>query len=248
MWANFHTAKATRCVWSTGCGATLGRRDFTAVAAVDGPHLAGFAYGYTDTVCAGLDPASTAVHEAFEVIELAVATFYRSRGIGRARPDGAPARAGISPAHAGFATASLTRIRLAARWQPPLPRMRLRGSSHGHRGLAWATGHGAWPAAATGLLAVAGAGYGAGFGARVQRTVGAVPAAHAPSGVQRALSTVIQLSIAVGIAFNGTIYRTAPLIGTLSAFSVTALALSIVQIAVGAAPAPALWCNTVSKV
>lgn len=34
----------------------------------------------------------------------------------------------------------------------------------------------------------------------------------------------------------------------LSAFSVTALALSIVQIAVGAAPAPALWCNTVSKV
>ena len=163
----------------------MGRRDFTAVAAVDGPHLAGFAYGYTDTVCAGLDPASTAVHEAFEVIELAVATFYRSRGIGRARPDGAPARAGISPAHAGFATASLTRIRLAARWQPPLPRMRLRGSSHGHRGLAWATGHGAWPAAATGLLAVAGAGYGAGFGARVQRTVGAVPAAHAPSGVQR---------------------------------------------------------------
>ena len=66
---------------------SLGRRDFAAVAALDGPHLTGFAYGYTDTACAALDPMAAEGYDAFEVVELAVATAYQGRGIGHALHD-----------------------------------------------------------------------------------------------------------------------------------------------------------------
>ncbi|NUR59860.1 MAG: GNAT family N-acetyltransferase [Catenulispora sp.] len=59
------------------------RRDFTAVAAFDDGRLAGFAYGHTGSTTAGLHPGPLAPAEAFEVIELAVATAYQGRGIGR---------------------------------------------------------------------------------------------------------------------------------------------------------------------
>jgi GNAT superfamily N-acetyltransferase len=65
----------------------FGRPDFTAVAALDGPYLVGFAYGYTDTRCASLDPRPGGPYPAFEVVELAVGLAYQHRGIGRALHD-----------------------------------------------------------------------------------------------------------------------------------------------------------------
>jgi len=65
----------------------FGRRDFTAVAALDGPYLVGFAYGLTDDHCVRMDPALSELTEAFEVVELAVAVAYQGRGIGRALHD-----------------------------------------------------------------------------------------------------------------------------------------------------------------
>jgi GNAT superfamily N-acetyltransferase len=70
-----------------GMWCAFGRQDFTAVAALDGPHLVGFAYGYTDTRCGGLDPHAAAPYQAFEVLELAVGSAYQRRGIGRALHD-----------------------------------------------------------------------------------------------------------------------------------------------------------------
>lgn len=76
---------AVRIIDHTFCNP--GRRDFTSVAALDGPHVAGFAYGHTDIVCASLHPQPLAPAEAFEVVELAVGTAYQGRGIGKAVHD-----------------------------------------------------------------------------------------------------------------------------------------------------------------
>lgn len=140
---------------------------------------------------------------------------------------------------AGFATASLTWTRLPVRWHASVPACGFATVAAGTAGLAWATSGGTWPAAATGMLLVAGAGHGGGFGALVQRTAAAVPAGHAAtfSGV---LSTVIQLAVATGIAAAATLYQHGSPWRHLPAFTITALALSGTQAVIGAIAALAL--------
>jgi GNAT superfamily N-acetyltransferase len=54
--------------------------------------LAGFAYGYVDSFCAGLDPGRS-FKESFELVELAVAPRYQGRGLGRKLHDALLAQA-----------------------------------------------------------------------------------------------------------------------------------------------------------
>lgn len=139
----------------------------------------------------------------------------------------------------GFATASLTWTRLPAAWHACVPVCGFAAVAAATAVLAWATSGGSWPPVATGLLVVAGAGHGSGFGALVQRTAAAVPAGQAAtfSGV---LSTVIQLAIATGIAAAATLYHHAPSRGTVPAFTITAFALSGIQVLIGGAVVVAL--------
>jgi hypothetical protein len=53
--------------------------DFAAVAVLDREHVIGFAYGYTDTRLAALDPAVGSAHSAFELIPVVLMRYDAAR-------------------------------------------------------------------------------------------------------------------------------------------------------------------------
>ena len=106
---------------------------------------------------------------------------------------------------AGFAIAALAWSRLPAAWHPRIRAVCFAAIAAATATMAWATSDNSWPWQASILLAVAGAGHGAGFGALVHRTAGFVAAQHAAS-FSGVLSTVNQLAIVTGIAAAGALY------------------------------------------
>lgn len=117
-----------------------------------------------------------------------------------------PLRSGLTFAvyACGFATASLTWHRLPARLHARIPGVAFVFFGSSLAALALATSAG-WPVYASGLLAVAGAGHGAGFGVIVRRAGERVAPGHA-SAWSGLLATTTQLAIAAGIACAGTIF------------------------------------------
>ena len=118
-----------------------------------------------------------------------------------------PLRSGLTFAGyaAGFATASMTWSRLPNRWHPHLPAVAFALFSAATAALAWTVATSGWPWWATVLLAAAGVGHGAGFGALVRRTVEHTAPQHTAS-ISGVLSTANQLAIAIGVAALGTLY------------------------------------------
>lgn len=140
-----------------------------------------------------------------------------------------PLRSGLTFAGyaAGFAAASITWTRLPAAWQSRLPAAAFGTFAAAAGLLAWLTSGGGWPWQATGVLVIAGAAHGAGFGALVHRTTAGVPAGDAAS-LSGILATINELPMVTGIALAGTLY--------LSAGRVTALPpMSLVLLALGSA-------------
>lgn len=140
---------------------------------------------------------------------------------------------------AGFAAASLTWPRLPATWHRRVPGTGFAVIATATAALTWATSSGGWPWQATGLLAVAGAGHGVGFGALVQRTASTVPAEHAAS-ISGVLSTINQLAIVIGIAAAGTLYLSVSPAAPLPAMSWVLLAIAGSHALAGAAVSIAL--------
>lgn len=91
------------------------------------------------------------------------------------------------------------------------------------------------------LLAVAGAGHGAGFGALVDRVAARVPARHT-SAFSGLINTITQLSILIGIAVLGGFYLAAARSGGPRGY---ATAMSGVCLALAVAAAVALACTLV---
>jgi MFS family permease len=126
---------------------------------------------------------------------------------------------------AGFATASVTRARLPAAWQPRLPQAALTTFAAACVLLAWLTSPGAWPWQATAVLVVAGAAHGTGFDALVHRTAAGVPAEQAAS-FSGVLATINQLPVVIGTAVAGTVYLSAWRPVALPSISVVLLVLA----------------------
>jgi hypothetical protein len=147
-----------------------------------------------------------------------------------------PLRSGLTFAaySAGFATASLTWSRLPAAWHRWIPGCAFASMALATGALAWTAGGPGWPWPATGLLSLAGAAHGAGFGALMQRTAGGVRAEHA-ADVSGVVATVIQLSIVSGIATAGTLYLRQPGALSLPPMSWVFLAVSAVLVLAGTA-------------
>jgi len=117
-------------------------------------------------------------------------------------------RAGLTfaPFALAFAATSLTAPRLSEIARRRAAGIGLTAMSAGYAGLAAATGAGGWNQALTlPLLAVAGAGFGAGYSPVITRTLAHVPPANArdASGL---FNTVNQLSYAFGIATIGSVF------------------------------------------
>jgi MFS family permease len=112
-----------------------------------------------------------------------------------------PLRSGLTfaPYALGFAVASLT----APRWLAPYG---LAASAAGYVGLGLATDGGAWSdAVALPLLALAGAGFGAGYSSVITRAIAGVPLerAHDASGL---FNTINMLGFALGVATLGSAF------------------------------------------
>jgi MFS family permease len=120
---------------------------------------------------------------------------------------------------AGFAIASLTWTKLPTALHSRVPTLGFGLISAATAGIALAT-RGGWPLYATALLAVAGAGHGAGFGALVRRAAADVAPEHAAS-LSGVLATVNQIPVAVGVAAFGTLYLSLTITATLLALAVT---------------------------
>jgi hypothetical protein len=104
----------------------------------------------------------------------------------------------------GFATASLTWSRLSGGLHAYMPTIGFSLMAAANVSIAVAS-RGGWPIYATALLALGGAGHGAGFGALVRTATTQVARQHA-AALSGALATVNQLAIATGIAAAGTLY------------------------------------------
>jgi MFS family permease len=133
-------------------------------------------------------------------------TLHLQQGLGDS-----PLRAGLTfaPYALGFAVMSLvvpTLSEATARRVAPLGMV---VAALGYAGLGLATGDGAWhDAQALPLLALAGAGFGAGYSQVVTRSIAQVPAAHAheASGV---FNTTNMFAFALGIATLGSVFLSA---------------------------------------
>lgn len=119
-----------------------------------------------------------------------------------------PLRSGLTfaPYALGFALTSLTVPMLTAEVQRRVAPLGLALSAAGYVGLGLATANGAWSdASALPLLALAGAGFGAGYSQVIARAVAGVPAAraHDASGL---FNTINMIGFALGVATLGSAY------------------------------------------
>jgi MFS family permease len=148
---------------------------------------------------------------------LFVLTLHLQEGLGDS-----PLRSGLTfaPYALGFAIASLT----APRWLAPFG---LAASAVGYAGLGLAT-DGAWnDAVALPLLALAGAGFGAGYSQVITRAIAGVPLerAHDASGL---FNTINMLGFALGVATLGSAYLSGASLET-----ITTLCGALSAVAVG---------------